>query len=278
MIIPTFLKWIGGKRKILDKIDAHLPNKINNYCEPFLGGGSVFFYIKQKYNPKNCMISDINQDLIDAYIDVRDNPKKLIMYLKKFKRNHSDEFYYKTRELFNKHKFKGVKKSAAFIYMNKTCFNGIYRVNSKNEFNVPYGKYKNPEIFNEETIFLASKLLQGVKVMCQDYEEMKNYVNKGDFVYLDPCYDPLKKTSFANYTPNRFSDKDNERLALFVSELKRRNAKMLLSNNITDNVKKFYRPKDGFNRMVIASFRSVGSRGQYREIIKEYLLSNYKAN
>lgn len=275
MKIPTFLKWIGGKRKILDKIDKYLPEIIENYYEPFLGGASVFFYIKQKYNPKSCMISDINKDLINAYIDVRDNPKKLIMYLKKFKRNNSEEFYYTTRELFNKNKFKGIKRSAAFIYLNKNCFNGIYRVNSKNEFNVPCGKYENPEIFNEETIFLASNLLKGVKIVCQDYEEVLNYVESNDFVYLDPCYDPLKKTSFANYTPEKYSDKDNERMAKFVAELNRRGTNVLFSNNITDNIKRLYPKKEGFIKIKINAFRSVGSKDLYRGIIQEFLIRNY---
>jgi DNA adenine methylase len=271
MIIPTFLKWVGGKRKILDRIDENLPKGFNNYYEPFLGGASVFFYMKQKYPNKNFMISDINKDLIRAYKDVRDHPRELMTFLKYFKKNNSEKFYYKIRDLFNENKITKIKRSAAFIYLNKTCFNGIWRVNSKNKFNVPYGHYNNPEIFDKKTILFASELLQGVKIICQDYEEIKNYVEKGDFVYLDPCYDPIKKTSFANYTPKKFCDEDNKRMALFVAELNRKKVKFLFSNNVTDNVKRLY----PYNKIPIISFRSVGSRGEYRSFAKEYLIKNY---
>ena len=275
MIIPTFLKWVGGKRKILEKIDQHLPEKIENYYEPFIGGASVFFYIKQKYNPKFCMISDINKDLIDTYIYVRDKSLELIKHLENLKKLNSEEDYYKIRESFNQNKYRGIKRSAIFIYLNKTCFNGIYRVNSNNKFNVPYGKHKNIEIFNKENILFASSLLQGVDIRCHDYGELKNFIEKNDFVYLDPCYDPLKKTSFANYTPNKFTKEENERLAKFVAELNRRGTKILLSNNITKNVKKHYSKKDGFTKIIIRSFRSVGSIGKYRKVMPEFLIKNF---
>ncbi len=275
MIIPTFLKWAGGKRKLLKRIDDHLPKKINRYFEPFLGGGSVFFYIKQKYNPKFCMISDINKDLIETFKSVRDNPKELIKYLKYFKKRNSEDFYYKVRKRFNENKLKDLRRCAAFIYLNKTCFNGLYRVNSKGMFNVPCGKYRDPEIFNEKTILLASKLLKGVKIKCQDYELINDYVRKDDFVYLDPCYDPLKKTSFANYTPTRFSDKDNERLADFVLKLKKKRVKILFSNNITNNVKILY-PKKDFDRIIVYCSRSINCNPQGRGLIHEFLIKNYK--
>jgi DNA adenine methylase len=220
------------------------------------------------------MISDINKDLIETFKVVRDNPKELIKNLKYFKKRNSKEFYYKSRKKFNENRFKGIKRYAAFIYLNKTCFNGLYRVNSKNEFNVPRGKYKNPEIFNEETILLASKLLQGVKIICQDYEKTLKYIEKDDFVYLDPCYDPLKRTSFANYTPKRFSDKDNERLSIFVAKLKRIGAKVLLSNNITDNVERLYSQKE-YNRVVVFCSRSINCNRDQRGVIPEFLIKNY---
>jgi DNA adenine methylase len=273
--IPTFLKWVGGKRKLLDKIDENLPEKFNNYYEPFLGGGSVFFYMKQKFSNKNFIISDINEDLINTYKDIRDNPKEIINHLGKLKKLNSKEFYYKVRESFNKKKFAGVKRSAIFIYMNKVCFNGIYRVNLKNEFNVPYGNYNDPEIFNEETILFASKLLQDVKIICQDYEKLKDKIKEDDFVYLDPCYDPIKKTSFANYTPNRFSDEDNDRMSEFVKYLKERKVYFLFSNNLTNNVKRLYPKIEGFIWVKIDSFRSVGSKGNYRGFVPELLIKNY---
>jgi DNA adenine methylase len=276
VIIPTFIKWAGGKRRLIEQIDPYIPKKINNYYEPFLGGASMFFYIKQKYNPKHCVLSDINKDLIETFKIVRDNPQQLIKKLKYFKKKHSKEFFYETREKFNRNKLTGIRRNAAFIYLNKNCFNGLYRVNSKNEFNVPYGHYKNNEIFNEETILFASKLLKGTDIICQDYENLKESVEKGDFVYLDPCYDPLKKTSFANYTKDRFSEKDNERLALFCAELNMRCVKILLSNNITPNVTRNYLPKEGFILIKILAPRSINSIGSQRGKIQEYLIRNFK--
>ncbi len=275
MIIPTFLKWVGGKRKFLDKLDQNMPKEFGDYYEPFLGGGSVFFYMKQKFPEKKFTISDINEDLINTYKDIRDNPYEIIGHLKSLKKLNSKEFYLKVRESFNKKRFSGIKRSAVFIYINKVCFNGIYRVNSKNEFNVPYGNYNNPEIFKEETIMFASELLQGVKILCQDYSEINKSIKKGDFVYFDPCYDPLKKTSFANYTPDRFNDDDNIRMSNFVKELKNKKVKFLFSNNLTPNVKRLYPRKEGFVYFKFEAFRSVGSKGEYREKVPELLIKNY---
>ncbi len=272
--IPTFLKWAGGKRRLINQIDKHFPKKINRYFEPFLGAGSIFFYIKQRYNPSFCMISDINKDLINTFKAIRNNPKKLIKKIDYFKRNNSKEFYYKTRKEFNELKIKGIKRCATFIYLNKTCFNGIYRVNSKGEFNVPYGKYKNPEIYDEKTILLAGKLLKGVKIVCQDYEKIIDRVKKEDFVYLDPCYDPLKRTSFTAYTPKRFCDEDNKKLAIFISKIKCFGGNVLLSNNVTSNVSRLYSQKD-YKRIIVYCSRSINSKGDQRGKIPEYLIRSY---
>lgn len=275
MILPTFLKWAGGKRRLISQIDPYLPKTVDKYIEPFLGGGAMFFYIKQKYSPKFCLISDINKDLIDTYIVVRDNPDQLIKYLRYFKKNNSKDFYYKIRKDFNLNKILGAKRCAAFIYLNKTCFNGLYRVNSKNEFNVPYGKYKNPEIFNEKTIKHASDLLKGTLILYQDYELTKNIIQKGDFVYLDPCYDPINKTSFAQYTPKRFNDEDNEKLANYMAYLRERGAKTMLSNNITQNVKRLYPQEKGFDWIKVSCPRSINSIGMGRGNISELLIVNF---
>lgn len=275
MILPTFLKWAGGKRRLISQIDPYLPKTVDRYIEPFLGGGAMFFYIKQKYSPKFCLISDINKDLIDTYIVVRDNPDQLIKYLRYFKKNNSKDFYYKIRKDFNLNKILGAKRCAAFIYLNKTCFNGLYRVNSKNEFNVPYGKYKNPEIFNEKTIKHASDLLKGTLILYQDYELTKNIIQKGDFVYLDPCYDPINKTSFAQYTPKRFNDEDNEKLANYMAYLRERGAKTMLSNNITQNVKRLYPQEKGFDWIKVSCPRSINSIGMGRGNISELLIVNF---
>lgn len=270
--IPTFLKWVGGKRRLISQIDPHLPNDINTYYEPFLGAGSMFFYMKQKYNLKKCVISDINEDLINVYKAVRDNPKKLMKLLVFYVNNNSEEFYYETRSKFNSHNIRGLNRSAAFIYMNKTCFNGVFRVNSKGEFNVPYGKRKNTEIFNKETILFASELLQDVDIRCQDYQDIMPKIQKGDFLYLDPCYDPLKKTSFANYTEKRFCDADSERLRIFISKAKNFGARILLSNNFVDSIRARYPVDEGYDLQIVYCPRSINSNANGRGKIKEYLI------
>jgi len=269
--IPTFLKWAGGKRRILTQIEGLFPKRINRYFEPFLGAGAMFFFIKQKYNPKFCMISDVNKDLIDSFVAVRDNPTKSINHIEYFKKRHSEKFYYRVRNEFNKYKLSGLKRVAAFIYLNKTCFNGLYRVNSKNEFNVPYGKYKNPEIYNKENIYFASQLLQGVKIIKQDYSKIENLVRAGDFIYLDPCYDPIKKTSFTNYTPKRFCEKDRIKLANFIKVIKAKKANIILSNNDLPEIRKIY--SDFVIKKIFAS-RSINANSKERGRVAELLISN----
>ena len=269
--IPTFLKWAGGKRRILKDLDRLFPEKIDRYFEPFLGAGSVFFFVKKKYNPKFCAISDINKDLVDTYISVRDKPRGLIKNLKFFDKNNSEEFYYTIREKFNEKKINGIKRSAAFIYLNKTCYNGLYRVNSKNEFNVPYGRYKHPEIFNTENILEASGLLQGVQITTQDYRNITNQVKSGDFIYLDPCYDPLKKTSFANYTPKKFCEADRINLASFIKYLKNSDVNLVLSNNDLSEIRRIY---SEFKIAEIQVSRAINSNSKERGKIMELVIRN----
>ena len=273
MKIPTFIKWLGGKRRLITQIDPFLPDKVEGYYEPFLGGGSMFFYIKQKYNLKFCMISDINEDLIKTYKAVRDNPKELLKNLKYFKKKNSKEFYYKTRKLFNLGYFKDVKRSAVFIYLNKTCFNGVYRVNKKNEFNVPYGNYKSREVYNTKDIMLASKLLQSTIIKKQDYWGIIKNVKNNDLVYLDPCYDPLKRTSFVQYTPNKFSLEDRNRLFLFMKRLKSKGAKLILSNNNIPEVRELYK-SEKFTINIVETCRTINSNILDRGKISEVLISN----
>lgn len=272
--MPTFLKWAGGKRRILPLLEQFFPRTINRYFEPFLGGGSVFFYVKQKYNPTQCTISDTNLDLINTYVHVRDEPQLLIRYLARFKKKHSKEFYYSIRTALNEGGLKDVERSAAFIYLNKTCFNGLYRVNSKNEFNVPFGQLKNPGIFEESIIYHASEILKdGVKIKHQDYQKILGSVGRGDFVYLDPCYDPLKKTSFANYTPERFSEKDRDELHTFIESLRRERARVVLSNNDIPEIRELYSQKYNINEILAPRF--IGSRASYRSSLTELVISTH---
>ena len=273
MKIPTFLKWLGGKRKLLSQIDPYLPKKVDRYFEPMLGGGSMFFYIKQKYNPRYCRISDVNEDLVDTYIAVRDNPKELMKSLNYFKKRNSKIFFYQVRKKFNEKKFLGIKRSAAFIYLNKTCFNGVYRVNKKNEFNVPYGNYKNREIYNSEDLLFASKLLQGVIIKKQDYRKISRYLRKNDLVYLDPCYDPLKRTSFVQYTPDKFSLEDRRNLFEFMVNARMKGAILRLSNNKLNEVWELYESA-GFGIHVVKTCRTVNSNILDRGEISELLICN----
>lgn len=263
----------GGKRRLIEQIDPCLPKKINGYFEPFLGGGSMFFYLKQKYNPKFCILSDINRDLIETFKVVRDDPKKLMNFMRHLSKKNSKDFFYEIRKKFNKNKISGIKRCAVFIYLNKTCFNGLWRVNSKGEFNVPFGGRKNPEIFDEKNIFLASKLLQGVIIKHQYYREILDLVGKKDFVYLDPCYDPLKRTSFANYCSKRFCEKDRIELASFMGALRSRGAKVILSNNDLPIVREIYAT---FEIKEVSASRSINSDPLGRGKIKELVITNYR--
>ncbi len=269
--IPTFLKWAGGKRRIINELKPLFPKKIERYFEPFLGGGSVFFFIKQNYNPKYCMISDINKDLIETFKAVRDAPYELINILNYFKRNNSETFYYNVREHFNMYRFTGLKRCAAFIYLNKTCYNGLFRVNSKGGFNVPFGKYDNPEIYNESIILYASQLLKGALIKHQHYKEVIKFVRRNDFIYLDPCYDPLKRTSFANYTPKRFCEEDRNELSEFINALTIKGLNIVMSNNDLPEIREIY---SDFNIKEILSSRPINSNSNDRGKILELAISN----
>ena len=274
MQIPAFIKWLGGKRRLIDQIAPRLPDNIDNYFEPFLGGGSMFFYVKQTYEPKTCILSDINEDLINTFITVRDNPKGLLRSLKYLASNDSAEFYYKKRRLFNSHTITGTARSATFIYLTKSCFNGVYRINKKGEFNVPYAYHKNREIYDTNDIIFASQLLQGVEIMKQDYRQILQYIKAKDLVYLDPCYDPLKRTSFVHYTKDRFSPEDRQKLFTFVNDLKDKGADVVLSNNDIPEVRKLYK-RSGYKVRYVETARCVNVNSNGRGRIRELLITNY---
>lgn len=183
--IPTFVKWAGGKTQLLKQFECFLPTKIERYFEPFVGSGAVFFYIRQTRHPKYCMISDNNRDLMNLYMTIKNDLDEFLPLLEKYRREHKKnpkEYYYRQRQLFNNTKNR-LEKSALFIYLNKTCFNGLYRVNSKGEFNVPFGSYKNPAIVQKEKLKLASKLLNEVKVEIKSMNFLKisQYARKRRF-------------------------------------------------------------------------------------------------
>jgi len=272
-----FIKWVGGKRQLIPELLKHIPKEFNNYFEPFVGGGALFFELYNLGILKNKQIYlfDINEELINAYKIIRDYPNELIEKLKEFKAKHNKEFYYQIRELDRSEEYRNlnnITKAARFIYLNKTCFNGLYRVNKKGYFNVPIGSYKNPQIVDEENILKVSKALQNVIIKHCDYKEVLNYANKNDFIYFDPPYYPINQTSnFTSYTSDNFLEK--EQIELFETfKFLSANNYVLESNSDTEFVNNLYKE---FTIEKVYANRAINSNGNKRGKITEILIRNY---
>jgi DNA adenine methylase len=245
-----FIKWAGGKRGLLTQILDKFPKKFSNYYEPFLGGGAVFFelYSKGLLENKKIYLSDINSELINAYNVVKNNPYELINNLEKFKKEHSKEFYYHIREMDRKENFKNLTnlaRATRFIYLNKTCFNGLYRVNKKGYFNTPIGSYKNPNIVDRDIILSASEALQNAIILNQSFNEVITNTKKNDLIYFDPPYYPLNVTSsFTAYNENEFLE--NKQIELFnvFEKLNNKGCFVLVSNSDTKFIKNLYKKYD----------------------------------
>lgn len=260
-----FLRWAGGKRWLIKHIDSIKKLRIKTYYEPFVGGGSVFFNID---NYKNAHLSDLNKELIDTYITLRDNSEEVITKLKSFK---NTEFqYYKIRET----QFESIiDKSAKFLYLNKTSFNGIYRVNQKGEFNVPYGFRKNIDIIDIENLKKVSLKLQNVFLKCQDFESISKSIKKGDFVFLDPPYTVAHENNgFIQYNQKIFSLEDQIRLSKFVEVIKEKEAYYILTNAKHKAILEIYNNID--KPITLTRSSTVGGVGARREDFKEYIFSN----
>lgn len=271
--VPTFVKWAGGKKQLLEQFNKFFPEKIERFFDIFVGGGAVAFYIIQKYKPKEVFISDTNKELIDTYEVIRDNLKELIKVLKKHKKNHNKDYFYKIREL-NSEKLSKIERAGRFIYLNKSCFNGLYRVNSTGGFNVPLGSSERPAILPEEDLRLISQLLKNVTIKNMSFEHILDYAKKGDFIYLDPPYYPLKKESFTTYTKGNFLQKEQEQLKEIFSKLDKRGCKIMLSNSDTDFIKDLYKEYAPF-KFVKAS-RMINCIGEKRGKISEIVVLNYE--
>jgi len=271
--IPTFVKWAGGKAQLLEQYSPLFPKKFNAYFEPFLGSGAVFFDIKQKFSPRYSMLSDVNEDLINTFKMVRDNPEQLIDLLKEHRdRDNSREYFNKQRELFNNMK-SGLDKASLFIYLNKTCFNGLYRVNARGEFNVPYGKYKKPAIVQEEKIRKASKLLEGAEILATDFASAVNKAERGDFIYFDPPYFPLSKTSsFTSYQKGVFLEKEQKQLSEVFKKLDKKGCLVMLSNSDTQFIRDLYK---GYDIITVKARRAINCIGTGRGLINEIVVKNY---
>lgn len=264
------VKWVGGKRQLMFELLKNMPENYNRYFEPFIGGGALFFYLQ----PDNAYISDMNEELINLYQVVRDNVDELITDLQKH--DISKEYFMEIRNIDRTDEYKNwsdVKKASRFIYLNRTCFNGMYRVNSKGEFNVPFGHYKNPRILDENNLINCSNLLQRTEIKHADFSEILKKVKKGDFVYFDPPYVPLSETSsFTSYTKDGFDMDMQFKLRDVCDELDTIGVKFLLSNSDTKLVNELY---ENYNIKKVFASRQINANADGRGKITEVLVRNY---
>ena len=296
-----FLKWVGGKRQLLEQFENLYPidlkiKKIKNYYEPFVGGGAVFFDIAQNYEVENAFLYDINDELILTYKVIQKDVQKLIEFLfrydKQYKKLSEEDrklFYYEIRQNYNLQRFNidyrkysdnWVPRAAQTIFLNKTCFNGLFRFNSKGEFNSPVGKYKNPKILDEQNLLNVSKLLEIATIKKADFSEVKKDIKESSFVYFDPPYRPISKTaSFTSYSKFNFQDDEQLKLAGLFYELDQQGHKLMLSNSDPKNTN----PEDDFFETIYSAYnitrvdakRSINSNGSKRNSIKEIVVTNY---
>lgn len=271
-----FLKWAGGKTQLLSQFARLYPSEIERYFEPFVGSGAVFFDIRKRFHPRYVMLSDTNSELINCYETVRDNIEELIQNLLRHKEGHHaqhPEYYYSIRDL-STDTLSPVERAARFIYLNKTCFNGLYRVNARGQFNVPIGRYKNPAIADVDRLRAASGALRGVRLSVKDFAECSPRLRRGDVVYIDPPYFPLSRTaSFTGYTKGGFGLAEQERLARFARDAGSKGCLVMLSNSDTAAVRKLYR---GFRIRRVSARRAINSNGAARGAITELVVTNYK--
>ncbi|HIT10507.1 MAG TPA: DNA adenine methylase [Candidatus Onthousia faecigallinarum] len=274
--VKPFVKWAGGKRQIIDKLKKYMPKKFNTYYEPFVGGGAVLFELA----PKRAVINDWNEELMNVYRVMSDYDKyqKMCALLNKYERENSKEFYYKLRDKDkNKKSFARMSdyaRAARTIYLNKTCFNGLYRVNSKNEFNVPYNGKDNINTYDGENLIAIHMYLtmNDIKIMNTDFEEAVETAEAGDFVYFDPPYDSINN-SFTSYTDTGFGKEEQERLADIFKELDKKGVYVMLSNCNTPFIQNLY--KD-YHIHVIEAKRSINAKGNKRGNVEEVIITNYE--
>lgn len=272
-----FVKWAGGKRQLIPTLNQNLPESFGTYYEPFLGGGALLFHILTDKNGQKCSISDLNSDLVLAYTTIRDRIDTLITSLKNHEKNYlkdSASYYYSIRESNPRSE---IEKTSRLIFLNRTCFNGLYRVNSKGKFNVPLGKYSNPNIVNEENIRAVSHILQSsrISIKCRDFEAVLRDAKKGDLVYFDPPYQPVSATAnFTSYTNKDFTYDDLTRLAELCLKLDSRGCKVLLSNSDSKEVADIF-SKSPWKITRIEANRSINSNSKKRTGHFELLIKNY---
>lgn len=276
-ILPLFLKWAGGKLQLIEQFENLFPPSFNKYCEPFVGSGAVFFHIKSNLRPYKVILSDINKELINCFVVVRDSPYELIELLFNHKNNHSKKYYYAIRSIEN-NRLDSLESAARLIYLNKSCFNGLYRVNSKGQFNVPYGDIHKPRIFDRNMLLQASQFLQDVELRVMTFEKVLDFAEKYDFVYLDPPYIPLSKTSsFTRYSKDDFSLLEQKRLSEVFRILDSRGCFVMLSNSDHPLVRELYDDYKKYS-VVVRAKRMINSKGNGRGPINELVVRNYNVD
>lgn len=274
VLARPLIKWAGGKASLLPEILSRLPEKINTYYEPFLGGGAVFFALAAEKRFDRAVLLDVNADLITTYSAVANDLENVIRRLKHYAKGHCEMQFYAVRKLDPK-KLNPAERAARFIYLNKTCFNGLYRVNKKGEFNVPFGSYKNPMICDEENLQAVSSVLSKVTIAAHDFGAV-SLARRGDAVYCDPPYAPLSETSnFTSYTAGGFGAQEQTRLRDFAKKLDAQGVRVLLSNSDTPFVREIYK---GFRIEEVRARRSINSKGGKRGEVGELLISGKNAS
>jgi DNA adenine methylase len=265
-----FLKWAGGKSQLLPQLVRRLPQQINRYLEPFLGGGALYFALQ----PRHAYLADCNHELINCFSVVQSNVEELIHELQTFR--YEEEMYYAVREMDRRTEFaqlSSVKRAARFLYLNKTCFNGLYRVNSKGHFNVPFGRYTNPTIVDKENLHACSNLLKSAVLAQQNFEEIVEIADKDDFVYFDPPYAPVSETSdFTGYVAGGFDEAAQELLLLVCLKLHRKGVRWMVSNSNAAIIQELYR---GFKIEPVGAARSINSKASKRGAVVELIIRNY---
>ncbi len=302
MKAKPFVKWVGGKAQLLLELEKRLPQDIlekkiiPRYIEPFVGGGAMFFYLITKYKLEESFLLDNNPDLVITYDVIKNHHQKLIKKLGEIEDDHlkrseeeRKENFYKIREAYNQqlHNFnfnlydtKWIDRAVYFIFLNKTCFNGLYRQNSKGEFNVPFGRYKNPKICDENNLKLVNKALKDTELICGDFTESASYINNNSLVYMDPPYRPLNGTSyFTNYSKDGFDDEDQNKLANFFKEMDKRGANLILSNSDPKNQDEqdhfFDDLYADYNLERVLAKRNINRDAKKRGFINELIVRNY---
>ena len=278
ILVAPVLKWVGGKRQLISDIEPLIPKSISTYVEPFVGGGAVLFHLQ----PKKAIINDYNQELMNVYQVIKDKPNELIEVLQEHKGLNSEDYFYEIRSLDRSENYENmtdVEKAGRVIYLNKTCFNGLFRVNRAGFFNTPYGKYKNPSIVNEVTIKAVSNYFNSAKIkfLTGDYKEALRRLRSGAFVYFDPPYVPISSSSsFTGYTEHGFDYEKQVELRDECLKLHNRGVKFLQSNSYSPEILELYSDQKVFNIEIVKAKRSINSQVDKRGEISEVLIYNYE--